>query len=171
MFIRLREQTSASCQRMAHIAIYVNLRTRIRAVRLSTCLVWFDFVLRPFSTFKVISGVVNYLTNCSWTSLLGCLPVFGVHSFASNWQLLFLNQRKRENGRRNYFMSKSPRKNVPDVGIEFGAACMPSGHASDRATAPGFLPRVTCVTLWGTLLEHLIIFKLLDGTDSYMVWW
>ena len=36
-----------------------------------------------------------------------------------------------------FFMTKSPRKNVPDVGIELGAACMPSGHASDRATAPG----------------------------------
>ena len=34
-------------------------------------------------------------------------------------------------------MTKSPRKNVPDVGIELGAGCMPSGHASDRATAPG----------------------------------
>ena len=32
-------------------------------------------------------------------------------------------------------MAKSPRKNVPDVGIELGAACMPSEHASDRATA------------------------------------
>ena len=36
-----------------------------------------------------------------------------------------------------FFITKSPRKNVPDVGIELGAACMPSGHASDRATAPG----------------------------------
>ena len=34
-------------------------------------------------------------------------------------------------------MTKSPRKNVPDVGIELGPACMPSEHASDRATAPG----------------------------------
>ena len=34
-------------------------------------------------------------------------------------------------------MTKSPRKNVPDVGIELGAACMPSELASDRATAPG----------------------------------
>ena len=33
-------------------------------------------------------------------------------------------------------MTKSPPKNVPDVGIELGAACMPSGHASDRATTP-----------------------------------
>ena len=37
MFIRLREVTSASCQSMAHIAIYVNLYTRIRAIRPSTC--------------------------------------------------------------------------------------------------------------------------------------
>ena len=34
-------------------------------------------------------------------------------------------------------MTKSPRKNVPDVGIELGAARMPSELASDRATAPG----------------------------------
>ena len=34
-------------------------------------------------------------------------------------------------------MTKSPRKNVPDVGIELRATCMPSGHASDRATVPG----------------------------------
>ena len=34
-------------------------------------------------------------------------------------------------------MTKSTRKNVPDVGIELGAACMPSELASDRATAPG----------------------------------
>ena len=34
-------------------------------------------------------------------------------------------------------MTKSPQKNVPDVGIKLGAACMPSEHASDRAAAPG----------------------------------
>ena len=44
------------------------------------------------------------------------------------------NQGKRENGRRNVFMNKSPRKNVPDVGLELGAACMPSGQASNQAT-------------------------------------
>ena len=69
---------------------------------------------------------------------MGSLPVLCAHSFAINWQLLFLNQQRRENGRRNDFMTKSPRKNVPDVGIELGAACMPSGHTSDRATAPGW---------------------------------
>ena len=35
------------------------------------------------------------------------------------------------------FMIKSPRKNVPDMGIKLGTACMPSGHhTSDRATGP-----------------------------------
>ena len=33
-------------------------------------------------------------------------------------------------------MTKSPRKNVSDIRIELGAACMPSGHTFDRATAP-----------------------------------
>ena len=37
MFIHLWELTSASCQSMTHIAIYVNLYTRIRAVRSTTC--------------------------------------------------------------------------------------------------------------------------------------
>ena len=34
-------------------------------------------------------------------------------------------------------MTKSPRKNVPGVGIELGATYMPSGYVSDRATATG----------------------------------
>ena len=39
--------------------------------------------------------------------------------FANNWQLLFLNQRKWENDRRKYFMTKSPWKNVADpAGVE-----------------------------------------------------
>ena len=35
-----------------------------------------------------------------------------------------------ENSRRDFFMTKSPWKNVPDVGIELGAAWMPSRHTS-----------------------------------------
>ena len=34
-----------------------------------------------------------------------------------------------------FFNDQVSTKNVPDVGIELRAACMPSGHASDRATA------------------------------------
>ena len=33
-------------------------------------------------------------------------------------------------------MTKTPRKNVSDVGIELGAACMPSGLVSNQATPP-----------------------------------
>ena len=43
------------------------------------------------------------LPYCSWASLLGSLPVLSAHSFATNKQLLFLNQRKKENGRRIEF--------------------------------------------------------------------
>ena len=47
----------------------------------------------------------------------------------------FWNQWKGENGHRNFFMSKSQRKNVlPDVTIE--PATVP-GCVSDRATTPG----------------------------------
>ena len=56
-----------------------------------------------------------------------------------------------ENGHRNVFMTRSSRKNVPDVGIEPGAACMPSEHASDRATAPGR------VCLVGTCIINIIL--------------
>ena len=46
-------------------------------------------------------------------------------------------------------MTKSPRKNVADVGIKLRAACMPSGHASDRATAPGSITKGVCMCLCG----------------------
>ena len=40
--------------------------------------------------------------HCSWESLLGSLPVLSAHSFASNWQLIFLK----------LFHDQTPRKNV-----------------------------------------------------------
>ena len=74
--------------------------------------------------------------HCSWTSLLGSLPVLSAHSFPSNWQLPFLNQRKGENGHRNFFMTKSQRKNVlPDMRNEPLTIRIPGGWASNRATA------------------------------------
>ena len=36
--------------------------------------------------------------HCSWASLLGSLSVLSAHSFASDWQLPFLYQRKGESG-------------------------------------------------------------------------
>ena len=59
---------------------------------------WFDFC---FTVLQHILGNFGRgqlpLPHCSWTSPLGSLPVLSTHSFANNWQLLFLNQRKREN--------------------------------------------------------------------------
>ena len=109
-------------------------------------LVWFLFY-GPSTRFRSFRARSVNLATLSWASLLGSLPVLSAHSFAINWQLLFLNQRKRENGRRNVFMTKSPRKNVPDVGIELGAACMPSELASDRATAPTISLKVNGIGL------------------------
>ena len=51
-------------------------------------------------------------------------------------KLLFLNQRKRKNGLRNIFMTKSSQKNVLDVGIDHVVASIPSGIATNRATMP-----------------------------------
>ena len=41
---------------------------------------------------------------------------------------------------------------MPDVGLELGTACMPSGHASDRATAPGDQHEVMIESLY--LIEY-----------------
>ena len=67
---------------------------------------------------EVMSGLEFILTTLFLGKTPGdCFPVLSVHSFAITciWQLL-LNQLKRKNGHRNIFMSKSSRKNVPDVG-------------------------------------------------------
>ena len=52
----LWELTSASCQSMVHIAIYVNLYTRIRAVRPSTCTA-FGHVIRAPSYFQTLEWI------------------------------------------------------------------------------------------------------------------
>ena len=64
--------------------------------------------------------------HCSWASLLGSLQVLSVHYFASNWQLPFLNQRKEENGRRNYFMTNLHDRMLPDVRIEPATVHIPA---------------------------------------------
>ena len=78
--------------------------------------------------------------HCSWTSLLGRWPVFSGHSFASNWKLPFLNQRKGENDRRNYFMTKLHERMLLDLSIEPASAWstvrIPGGRGSDRAPLP-----------------------------------
>ena len=81
-------------------------------------------------------GELTY-PHCSWASLLCSLPVLSAHSFASNWQLPFLNQREGENSRRNYFMTNLHERMLPDVGIEPTTVRIPGGRGSDRDTSPG----------------------------------
>ena len=60
MFIHLRKLTSASCQNMAHMAIYVNVHTRIRAVRPSTCNVVrnaFGHLIRAPNYFQILGQI------------------------------------------------------------------------------------------------------------------
>ena len=90
---------------------------------------------------------------CSWASLLGSLPVLGAYSFASNWQLPFFNQRKGENGRRNYFMTNLHERMLPDVRIEPVTVRIPGGRASNQANAPG-MGRVVLGRI-GTLSRYL----------------
>ena len=118
-------------------------------------LVWFLFY-GPSTHFRSFWAWSVTLTTLFLGKPPRHLPVLSAHSFASNWQLLSLKQRKRENGSRNFFLTKSPRKNVPDVGIKLGAACMPSGHPSDRATVTGF-----------SALRNLATFKKLSSRFWY----
>ena len=104
-----------------------------------SCLVvvlcWCFTALRHFSS-HFGHGQLTY-PHCSWSSLLGSLPVLSAHSFASNWQLPFLNQQKGENRHRNYFTTNLHERMLPDVRIEPATIRIPGGRASDRATAPG----------------------------------
>ena len=87
------------------------------------CCVFLSFLLQNFCF-----GLIGYLFygpsthfRSFWAQSVTLTTLFlgkppNAHSFASNWQLLFLNQQKRKNGRKNFFMTKSPRKNVPDSG-------------------------------------------------------
>ena len=97
--------------------------------------------------------------HCSWTSLLGSLPVLSAHSFASNWQLPFLNQRKGENGCRN-FITKHYERLLPDVRIEPSTVRITGGRGSDRATVPDSLMRSRIIRnrslLWPLICKHCI---------------
>ena len=111
------------------------------------------------------------LSYCSWASLLGSLPALSALSFASNWQLLFLNQRKRIAvdmfSWMFYIFTKSPRKNVPGVGIEIGAACIPSENASDRATAPGYLWKYQCYPIDFNAINRINIIQSLTSSIRF----
>ena len=59
--------------------------------------------------------------HCSWASLPEARNQYLAH-INSPLTDNCLNQRKRENGRRNNFMTKSSRKDVPDARIDRGAS-------------------------------------------------
>ena len=79
---------------------------------------------------------------CSWASLLGSLQVLSAHSFASNWQLPFLNQRKEENGRRNYFMTKLHER------MWQATALLESAEGIEIISWPNFTKE--CCRTWGS---------------------
>ena len=60
MFIRLRELISASYQNMAHIAIYVNLYTRIRP-RVTSCVTLLGTLLEHLIISKHLAGYGSYM--------------------------------------------------------------------------------------------------------------
>ena len=80
-------------------------------------LLWSCFTTLQHFSGHFEHGQLTYL-HCSWASLLGSLALLSAHSFTSNWQLPFLNQRKGENGRRNYFMINLHKRMLPDMRIE-----------------------------------------------------
>ena len=74
-------------------------------------------VLWPSQPNGVMSSAVSFPRH-TLLAKLSPLSIYQycAHFFARNRQLPFLNQRKGENIRRKYFIIKSPRKNVADLG-------------------------------------------------------
>ena len=65
---------------------------------------------------------------------------YRAHSFARNWQVPFLNQRKGENYRRKYSMINLHERNLPtSAGVEPATSWSPFGRASNWATEAGQL--------------------------------
>ena len=81
-------------------------------------------------------GQLTY-PHCTWATFLDNLQVLSINSFASNWQLPFSNQRKGENGLRNYFMTNRHERMLLDVKIKPVTVHIPGGGASHRASQPG----------------------------------
>ena len=93
------------------LCIYSFMRRQKRliiiTVTLWPLLVWLFWGFTAQSTLSMSCRAAQLTySHCSWAGLdlLSGLPVLRVHTFSINWQLSFLNQRKGENGRWNYFM-------------------------------------------------------------------
>ena len=96
---------------------------------------WCFTALRYFFLGHLGHSQLTY-QHSSWASLVGSLPVLSAHFITTNRQLPFLNGH-----RKNYFMTKLPRKNV--AGCEdrtcYRFVCIPGGRGSNWATVPGYL--------------------------------
>ena len=82
-------------------------------IQFSYNLIWFDFENKEFKDSRRHSS--------SWNQ-------YCAHSFARNWQLPFLNQRKGENDRRKYFMINLHERMLPtSAGVEPATSWSPVG--------------------------------------------
>ena len=133
-------------QKSVQIPLYRNLRKKVTLAEIllttekgqrrgySQAVFWHNkFVLRFY-------GPVNPMGSCRarsvylTTRLLGRLSPPAVnqycaHSFARNWQLPFLNQRKGENDRRKYFMISLHERMLPtSAGVEPATSWSPVGR-------------------------------------------
>ena len=102
-------------------------------------------VLQPNQPIMVISSRSIYLTTLFFLDRLKSskqLTSTCAHSFARNWQLPFLSQQKRENGRREYFMINLHKRRLLDpAGIRPATSLSPVRRASDWASEAG---RIVC---------------------------
>ena len=114
-------------------------------------------------------GPVNPMGSCRarsvylTTRLLGRLsPLSGyqycAHSFARNWQLPFLNQRKGENDRRKYFTINLHERMLPtSVGVEPGDLLVSSRTAHPTQPPRPAQKNIVPTTLeWSTVLLEAI---------------
>ena len=105
-------------------------------------------------------GPVNPMGSCRarsvylTTRLLGRLSPLSGYSFARNWQLPFLNQRKGENDHWKYFMINLHESLLPcSAGVEPATSWSPVGRASNWATETGYFFHYT---LWGSAWYRLL---------------
>ena len=101
--------------------------------------IWFWFgILRPKSTL-LRSFHDDYLTysHFPWQSLsLRRLTRICTHTFASNWQLPFLNQRMGENDRNNYFLINLHERYLAELGFKLAISWFAVRRATDCAMEP-----------------------------------
>ena len=127
-------------------------------VKYAGWLCWWLTVHRHFRSFQAWS------VNLS-TAFLVRLPVLSAYSFASN------RISGRENGSRNFFMTRLHQRMLPDVRIELAIVRIQGGHVSNRATMPGSqVCRASCDRAWQNHQNDLHPAKTLISLGIHPVW-